>query len=350
MVKNKRKLHLVAEPGDSDKKRDEKGKLEGDVDALFKLPLAEFIVARNALATALKKAGRKDEAAQLKILVKPSVSAWTVNQLYWDHRDVFDQLIESGARFHKAQSSSTAGKLADMRGALDAQRKALAQLSELATSVLRDAGHNSTPDTIHRIATTLQAMSAYTSRPGAPRPGHLTHDVDPPGFESLAAFIPGATMSELPYKESRMTTAQKSHSAPKSEKSRTSTPAPNKDRKLTPVDDSRQLEATRRAKLAAAKSSLQEAREILIEARDKQRSLQMAQKKVDADVREAEKQRRAAEERLEKARAAAEAAAQHARAVAVEIKQAAKSVENATRAEETASEELETLLEKSSAG
>jgi hypothetical protein len=33
---------------------DKKGKLEDDVDALFQLPLAEFIGARNTLATQLK--------------------------------------------------------------------------------------------------------------------------------------------------------------------------------------------------------------------------------------------------------------------------------------------------------
>ena len=88
-------------------------------------------------------------------------------------------LIESGVRFHKAQSSGSAGKLADMRIALDLRREALTQLSDLATSLLRDASHNPTPDTIHRITSTLEAMSAYASRSDAPRPGRLTHDVDP---------------------------------------------------------------------------------------------------------------------------------------------------------------------------
>ena len=38
--------------------------LEADVDALFRLPLAEFTDARNALAARLKKSGRGDEAVQ----------------------------------------------------------------------------------------------------------------------------------------------------------------------------------------------------------------------------------------------------------------------------------------------
>jgi len=58
------------------------GKLNDDVDELFKLPLAEFIDARNSLAKQLKQSGRTDDANLVKTLAKPSVSAWTVNQLY----------------------------------------------------------------------------------------------------------------------------------------------------------------------------------------------------------------------------------------------------------------------------
>jgi hypothetical protein len=57
-----------------------------DVDALFKLPLDEFTSARNALAAQLKKVGKQAEAIEVKALVKPSVSAWVVNQLYWQQR------------------------------------------------------------------------------------------------------------------------------------------------------------------------------------------------------------------------------------------------------------------------
>jgi hypothetical protein len=321
-----------------------KSDLDDDVDALFRLPLAEFTAARNTLASKLKKAGRGDvggEADLVKALVKPSISAWTVNQLYWKHRDAFDRLIESGVRFHKAQSSGFAGKLADMRTALDARREALAHLSDLATSLLRGAGHNPTPDTIHRITTTLEAMSAYASSSNAPRPGRLTHDVDPPGFESLASSLLGAGMTELTEKPLRVTPSQKSGSA-----------ATNTRRKVAPETDVRQLEATRKAKLAgiaAAKVSLQEAKKSLADARDREQRLKVVQKKADAEAKEAEKQRRQAEERLEKARAASEDAAQRVRSVAVEVEEAARSVEDAERTVEKASDELKKLFRESPA-
>lgn len=190
--------------------------LEDDLDALFGLPLAEFTGARNELAAQLKKSGRGDDAVRVKALAKPSISAWAVNQLYWNHREAFDRLIASAERFHKAQTSRSGGKVADMREALDARRESLTRLTDLATSLLRDAGQNPSPDTIHRITTTLEGLSAYAQRsdgrhPG--RPGRLTHDVDPPGFESLAGFSSGAGMAQLLDKPARVTTSQKSGNA-----------------------------------------------------------------------------------------------------------------------------------------
>src|ERR1044072_1822353 len=91
-----------------------KRKLEDEIDDLFKLPLAEFTGARNALAAQLKKEGRANDAERVKLLVKPSVSAWTVNQLYWDHREAFDELMASGKRFRPAQKLRVVGKVQGM--------------------------------------------------------------------------------------------------------------------------------------------------------------------------------------------------------------------------------------------
>src|SRR6266705_3354040 len=117
-----------------------KGKLEDDVDALFRLPLAEFISARKTLAARLKREGHGEQANRVKALVKPSISAWAVNQLYWKHRKAFDRLIATGQRVRQAQALQLAGKVSDMREPLDARREALLDLSRLAAALLRDAG------------------------------------------------------------------------------------------------------------------------------------------------------------------------------------------------------------------
>jgi hypothetical protein len=314
------------------KEHETSGELEDDVDALFSLPLAEFIAARKTLAARLKQVGRGNEADRVKALVKPSISAWAVNQLYWKHREAFDRLIATGQRFRKAQTSGLAGKVAEMRGALDARREVLSELAHLATALLSDAGHNATSDTMRRITTTLEAMSAYASLPDAISPGRLTHDVDPPGFESLGSLIPGTGITETK-EPARVPHSQKSISA-----------ATNTRRKAAPDGDVRQLEKTRQARIAAAKVPLQDAKRVLLAARTRAQSAQAAQKKADAGAKEAEKHRRAAEQRFEKARAAAEDAARRARTVTAEVEEAVKAVEDAERTAEKASEELDSLF------
>src|SRR4030095_8701644 len=101
MVRKREKPDTNGEP-----KGDEKtGELEADLDALFSLPLAEFTAARNTLAGQWKQGGRRSEADLVKALVKPSVTAWAVNQLYFKHREEFDRLIATGELFRQTQTS-----------------------------------------------------------------------------------------------------------------------------------------------------------------------------------------------------------------------------------------------------
>lgn len=300
-------------------------KLEDDIDALFRLPLAEFISARNALATQLKQKGRQNDADRVKLLAKPSVSAWAVNQLYWDHREAFDQLIATGKRFRPAQTSRRGGKVSGMRDSLDARRDALVHLLDLATELLRDAGHNPSLDTLRRITTTLEAMSAYALLPGGPSPGRLTQDVDPPGFESLASLMSGGATIEDTDEAAPITPARKS----------------------TTTANVRRLEEARRARIADAKVTLQEAKRSLSEARAMAQSLEVAQKKANAEAKEAEKYRREAEDLLEKATAASEDAARRAQDAAAEVEEATQALDDAKRTVEEATKELESLLRQS---
>ena len=333
MAKNSEKQHANGKRNDSETK----GGPENDLDALFRLPVAEFTAARNALAVQLKKGGRRDESDRVKALLKPSITAWAVNQLYWQHREAFDRLIATGQRFREAQTSGRAGKIADMREALDARREALSHLSDLATALLRDGGSSPTPETIHRISTTLEALSAYASFSDDLRPGRLTRDVDPPGFDSFASLIPSAGMTKVTKEPVRVTSSQKPGRAASTR------------RKAESASGASQSEQTRQAKIATAKVSLQEAKSLLIEARARTQSLEAAQKKANADVKEAEKHRRETEERFEKARLASEDANRRSRSIAAESKAAAKSVEDAKRTVEKASKELEKLFGESPA-
>ena len=321
------------------------GKVEDDVDALFRLPLAEFTSARNSLAARLKKDGQGNEAIRVKALVKPSITAWAVNQLYWMHREAFDRLIATSQRFRQAQSSLLAGKAADMRGPLEARHEALSELSLHATGLLREAGSNPTPDTIRRITATLEAMSAYASFPDDLAPGRLNHDVDPPGFEALGSFVPGAAIPKrkeeparvIPFRKGTAVTTPRQKEVPSRVVRQPSRVVRQPSREV------RRIEETRQAKKAAAKASLQDARRVLVQARVELQRAEAAHKKANADAKAKEKQRREAETRFEKATAASADATRRAEGVAAEVEEAAHALQDAERTVEQASKKLESL-------
>ncbi|HEX5702691.1 MAG TPA: hypothetical protein VFX97_05795 [Pyrinomonadaceae bacterium] len=301
-------------------------KREDPIDGLFKLPLTEFIGGRKKLAAQLKKDGNADEAERVKTLAKPPVSAWTVNQLYWTHREEFDELLATGQRFRKAQTS---GKMANMREALDGRREALSQLSDLATEVLRDAGHNPSLDTLRRITTTLEALSSYETLSEGLTPGRLTQDVDPPGFDSFGSFVPSAV------KEKR------APDPPKVSPPKTSVTASSKPESTKAAADTTQREE-RQARINAAKASLQVSKKSLAAARAMTKSLEAAQKRAEAVAKEAEKQKRQAEERFKKASASSEDAIERVQSIDAELIEAAKALQEAERAVDKATRELET--------
>jgi hypothetical protein len=304
-------------------------KLDDDIDALFKLPLTEFISTRKALAARLKKSGFVSEAEGVKALVKPSISAWTVNQLYWRHREAFDELIATSQRFRKAQVT---GKMVNMREALDARREALSHLSDLATEALRDAGHNPSLDTLRRIATTLEALSVATSISDRPTLGRLTQDIDPPGFDSLGSFTPSAGITKRAAEPLHVSPAKKAVTA--SSKTREAA-----------AQASRQKE--RQARISGAKASLQQARRSLTAARAAARSLEVAQKKAEATAKEAVQNKREAEDHFKKASAASADATLRAQSIAIELTKATKTLDDAKRTVESATKELENSFRES---
>jgi hypothetical protein len=304
--------------------------VQDEIDALFQLPLTEFTAARNALAARLKKAGQPDDAALVKALTKPSVPAWTVNQLYGKHRGLFERLLDAGEKFRQAQTAQLAGKSADIRAPLEARRAALSELTGHAAKLLADAGGAATPDTMRRVTTTLEALSTYAGLPDAPEPGRLTDDVQPPGFEALAALVPRVDQSGrstgppriIPFEQKAPHRAARKAAGPGDEKAR---------------------EAERKERAAAAKAAVQEAERTLRDARKTAQRAEEELKKAAARSKEADAEKQRAEQQLERVTAAADEARKNARAVAAKAEEAAQDVEDAERAVAKAQQALEDL-------
>ena len=296
--------------------------LDAEIDALFRLPLAEFTAARNALAARLKKAGRAGEADAVKGMQKPPASAWAVNQLAWRHATEIEALLAVGERFRAAQAAQLAGRAADLRGLLNERREALAALMARATAILDAAGHNASPDMGRRVATTLEALATWGRSGGAPQAGRLTDDLDPPGFEALAALVPRSTGGGKSAEPPRVLPFRQE---PRVRRGR--------DRK----------EEDAEARRAKAREAVQAAEQALREAQREAGRAEATLKQAAARAEAAEKAKAEIEPRYEKLVAAAQETAKEARRVAQEAEEAAQAVTDAEGALEKARAALEAL-------
>ena len=268
---------------------------EKEIDGLFRLPLSEFTAARNALAARLTKLGHAIEARRVKSLPKPPAPAWAVNQLYWRNAKTIDQLIALTERVRKAQTGRTPN--ANLRDLLDEKKKVTADLMEKASAILTEAGHSASPDAMRRVSATLEALAFWGNAENAPKAGRLTADLDPPGFDALAAVMGGSKINS-----SRVLSFR---------------PPPK------PAEDPS-------AKLAAVKT----AEKILRDAQQAAKRAQTALAKTNARTTAVERQKQAIDARYAEAK-------EEARAASNEAKTAAQAVADAERSLARAKEGLD---------
>jgi hypothetical protein len=162
-------------------------KSDSPLDRLYQLPLSEFVSARNVLA---KESGA--DGAEIRSLQKPSLPAWAVNQLYWQRRDVYDDLIERAQDLRATHDATLSGKRADLRGASRAHEDAVEAALKATLGLLSDDGQPVTEATRQAVATTLRGL------PADEPPGRLTRQLQPRGFEMLAGALPGGTVRPAP--------------------------------------------------------------------------------------------------------------------------------------------------------
>jgi hypothetical protein len=168
-----------------------KGAYERSVEELFRAPLDGFVAERKRLAAALKAGGDAAGATELAALRRPTTSAWTVNQLWWQAREAFEELLATAKRVRKGD-----------REAMPVYRDALAALRKRAAAILKDAGHGASETFLRRVSTTLTALAATGGFEPDPA-GALSADRDPPGFEAVdprpvAASRPATPLRRVP--------------------------------------------------------------------------------------------------------------------------------------------------------
>jgi hypothetical protein len=160
--------------------------VEDAVAGLYRLPLAEFVPARDRLARQLRAAGDREAARRVAALRRPSISAWAANQLARAAPSAMAELLEVGAALQEAQQDALAGQpgaARRLRSSSAQLRAAISRLTQRAETLLMRAGHAASDATLARLAATLQA-AATADEPtrAALAEGRLAGDLDPAGF------------------------------------------------------------------------------------------------------------------------------------------------------------------------
>jgi hypothetical protein len=129
------------------------------VDRLYGLPREEFVGERDALAKQLRADGRRDEAAAVKALPKPTVAAWAANQAVRSQKRAARELWKAGDALSAAQDAVLSGKGsgAKLREASERERAAVETLVDAARGLLGQSGGDLSEATIERVRDTLHA-------------------------------------------------------------------------------------------------------------------------------------------------------------------------------------------------
>ena len=145
--------------------------LESATDELYAVIPVEFTAARNAKASAARKAGLADVAASLQQLRKPSAGAWLANLLVRQRTDEIDRLIELGDSLR--WSGKTRGG-DEIRKVSKQKIDAVSKLIRYARSRASQLGHAASSSAILELEMTLDAAFADPQAAAKLRQGRLS--------------------------------------------------------------------------------------------------------------------------------------------------------------------------------
>jgi hypothetical protein len=163
-------------------------KYDDAVTALYRAPFDAFVAERKRLSAELAP---KDGAGAVRLskITRPPISAWAVNQLYWQDKKTFVELFKTAERLRDPDPSAEETA---------AHRDVISTLRNHAATLLSDSGKSATESTLRRVTTTLSALAATGGFDPDP-PGALKGDRDPPGF-NVTGLSPGAVGKHKPEK------------------------------------------------------------------------------------------------------------------------------------------------------
>jgi hypothetical protein len=163
-------------------------------DELYGLPLQEFTAARDDRASEARKAGKRDVAAAVKRLRKPSVAAWMTNMLVSERRSEIEKLISLGEKLRSARGL----KGEQIRRASTQRSDAVRTLLRHARAIAERANQPASPAVLEAVEVTLDAAFSDPESAATLRSGHLTTTLHYSGLGFGGAPAPGAPPGTKP--------------------------------------------------------------------------------------------------------------------------------------------------------
>ena len=157
--------------------------------SLYQAPLGEFTARRAQLVSQLKRSGHKEVAGRIASAVKPSRSAYLVNQVYWQARALYDAVLDAGTAARAAQQARLLGDMSTDLPVIIAERDAAVRAAtERALVAATTEGQSASDAVSTQVRASFEALAAHGLE-GRLAHGHLTEDVALPGLAAFAGLV-----------------------------------------------------------------------------------------------------------------------------------------------------------------
>ncbi len=167
-------------------------------DQLFAASLERFVALRTELAGELAREGRKEDSRALKAIHRPSISAWTTNQVVRHASTEVDAFLEASDHLRRAQHDMLSGQTerATYLALSEVFREATTALGSVIRRVLADGARNADPSLVERVLSNFRNAAISEGRRTDLLHGQLENDVavDDDHLANLFGAAPGGAV------------------------------------------------------------------------------------------------------------------------------------------------------------
>jgi hypothetical protein len=194
------------------------GDLDRSIGALYGAAPEAFVAEREALAKELRAAKRRDDAARVHALTRPTVAAWAVNQAVRRAPELAEQLLLGARDLVEAQRQAVEGGDATwLRKAQAERRGVVRRLVDVAREALAEHDRKADPH-LDEVTSILEAASLDPESMARLRLGQLAtapHPASGAGqLDPFAALFAPAVSDPQPAAGSRRARTRRSSEAP----------------------------------------------------------------------------------------------------------------------------------------